>query len=67
MMAKRSLSYGQQRTFRGLEDLAIQRRLTKARRLLDQVVFKNKSETLDLLELGCGFWGGTWLRCSQIT
>ncbi len=54
---KGSLSYGQQRTFRGLEDVAIQQRLIKARRLLDQVVFKRTGKELDLLELGCGFWG----------
>lgn len=54
---KRSFSYGQQRAFRGLEEAAIQRRLVKARRLLDLVVSKRPGKQLDVLELGCGFWG----------
>lgn len=63
MMAKdlapeqRKISYGEARTFRGLEDLAIRRRLIKARKLLEILLHENPKTELQVLELGCGFWG----------
>lgn len=59
MMAteKRKVSYGEERTFRGLEDVAIRRRLVKAHRLLENLLHENPEKELQVLELGCGFWG----------
>lgn len=60
MMAKgqpRAQSYGQQRSFRGLEDFAIRRRLQRARQFLDQLRTERPMEPLQVLELGCGYWG----------
>ncbi len=53
---KRKVSYGEERTFRGLEDIAIQRRLIKARRLLEILLYENPEKELHIIELGCGFW-----------
>lgn len=63
--AKRSHSYGQQRTFRGLEDFAIRRRLFRARSFLDLLVSENPGKELQCLELGCGFWGRNLAALSQ--
>lgn len=59
MMAteKRKASYGEERTFRGLEDIAIKRRLIKAHKLLEILLYENPEKELQILELGCGFWG----------
>ncbi len=54
---KRRVSYGEERTFRGLEDVAIRRRLIKAHRLLEILLYENPEKELQVLELGCGFWG----------
>ncbi len=54
---KRNVSYGEKRTFRGLENFAIRRRLNKAQRLLKVMLNENPEKELQVLELGCGFWG----------
>lgn len=53
----RDVSYGERRRIRGLEALAIRRRLKAARRLLDMLVNNNPNGKFDVLELDCGFWG----------
>lgn len=56
-LESRTNSYGQQRSFRGLEKFAIQRRLRAAYSLMDQLVSEGKNKDLTVLELGCGFYG----------
>lgn len=55
-VAKRKPSYGEQRSFRGLEDFAIRRRLKMARKFVDLLRHENPEKELQILELGCGFW-----------
>jgi len=71
MMAKnltteqRKISYGEQRAFSGLEDIAIKRRLIKAQWLLETLLYKNPEKELQVLELGCGFWGRNLQKLSK--
>jgi trans-aconitate methyltransferase len=63
MMAKslpahnRQASYGQQRSFRGLERYAIARRLRAAQAPLAALVAEQPGRKLAVLELGCGYYG----------
>ncbi|MEX2160747.1 MAG: class I SAM-dependent methyltransferase [Anaerolineales bacterium] len=62
---KRAHSYGEQRTFRGLENFAIRRRLLRARLFLDLLVVQNPGKQLHCLELGCGYWGRNLVALSR--
>jgi cyclopropane fatty-acyl-phospholipid synthase-like methyltransferase len=59
---QRKVSYGQKRTFRGLEDYAIGRRLAEAKSLIYRLVLTGTEEPLEVLELGCGYWGKNLTR-----
>jgi trans-aconitate methyltransferase len=50
---QRHSSYGQERTFRGLEKFAIERRLSRAHKVMAML---NSGKQNAVLELGCGFF-----------
>ena len=54
---KRKSSYGEHRSFRGVENYAIERRMGKARLFLKKLRAEYPERQLQILELGCGFWG----------
>lgn len=55
-------SYGQERTFRGLEKFAIQRRLSRAHKLM---ALLNLEKQNAVLEFGCGFFANNLRTLSQ--
>ena len=62
---QRKLSYGQKRRFRGLEDYAIGKRLAEATRLMRRIVPSESAKPLEVLELGCGYWGKNIIRLKR--
>lgn len=59
---QRHSSYGQQRNFRGLEKFAIERRLSRAHKLMDRL---NSERQNAVLELGCGFFASNLNALSE--
>lgn len=53
----RKNSYGQNRRFVGLEDMAIRKRLERAQALIRRIRAEQPDKALRVLELGCGYWG----------
>jgi trans-aconitate methyltransferase len=63
--AQRETSYGERRTFRGLEDFAIKRRLQAASQLIKTMATQDPGKNHKILELGCGFWGRNLVQLSK--
>lgn len=59
---QRGKSYGEQRTFRGLEDFAIRQRVSRTSVFLEQLRREHLGETLKVIELGCGFRGSNLMK-----
>ena len=57
MTERRTRSYGEARSFRGLERLAIQRRQWPALKALEQLSSRPGHQAAKVLELGCGYYG----------
>jgi len=63
--SKREVSYGENRSFRGLEDFAIRRRLRPAQQMLKELSHQNPAKNFEVLELGCGFLGRNLTQLSK--
>lgn len=61
----RDETYGERRTFRGLEKFAINLRLQKAREEIADYLQQHVAVPVSILELGCGFYGNNLVMLQE--